>query len=54
MFDFDSHIHMLELVLCSGRDERKTLDFVCWDPGCDFVDYYDPYMTHSLDGCDHT
>ena len=33
--------------------EHKTLDFVYWDPGCNFVDYYDFYMTHSLDGCDH-
>ena len=32
--------------------ERKTLDFVCWNPGYDFVDSC--YMTHSLDGCDHT
>ena len=33
--------------------ERKTLDFVCQNPGCDFMDYYDYYMTHSLDCCDH-
>ena len=32
--------------------ECKTLDFVCWDLGCDFVDYYDYYMTPSLDGYD--
>jgi len=33
--------------------ERKTLDFFCQSPGCNFVDYYDYYMTHSLDGYNH-
>jgi len=47
MFDVSSCIHMLELVLFVWVEmERKTLDLVCLNPGCDFVDYHDCYMTH--------
>ena len=49
MFDFSSHIRMLELVLCWVEMERKTLDCVCCNPGCDFLDYYD-YLHDSLIG----
>lgn len=33
--------------------ECKTTDFVCSNPGCNFVDYHDCCMNRSLDGCAH-
>ena len=53
MFDFDSHIRMLELVLCSGRVGAQDPGFCMLGTRLHFVDYYNHYMTHSLDGRDH-
>jgi len=53
MFDSNSSIRMLELVLCLGRDGAQDPGFCLFESRLRFVDYYDHYMTHSLDGCDH-
>ena len=45
--------HAWTCTLVRVEMERKTLDFFCWGLGCDLVDYYGYYMTHSLDGYDH-
>ena len=53
MFDYNSCICIPELVLCSGRDGAQDLGFCLLESRLRFVAYYDHYMTHSLDGCDH-
>ena len=53
MFDSNSCIRMLELLFYSGRDGAQDPGFCLLESRLRFVDYYDHYMTHSLDGCDH-
>ena len=53
MFDSNSCIRMPKLVLCSGRDGAQDPGFCLLESRVRFVAYYDHYMTHSLDGCDH-
>ena len=55
MFDFSSHIRMLELVLCSGRDGAQDPRFLYFIIQAAILwIIMISYMTHWLDGCDHT
>jgi len=54
MFDFNSCIHMLKLVLLFGlRWSARPWIFSVWIQAAIFLDYHDCCMTHLLDGCDH-
>jgi len=54
MFDFNSYIHMLELVLLFGsRWSARPWILSVRIQAAIFVDYHDCYMTHSLNGYDH-
>ena len=55
MFEFSSHIRMLELVLCLGQDGAQDPGFlsVIIQAAILWIIVIS-YLTHRLDGCDHT